>query len=477
MAIVLAGCPSEFSGTDQREVQIEVSPNRWVDFGTVTVGRPESVDLELRNAGDKAVTLTRVDCGNAPGVSPLGDPDGTVLQRSGSEGQTDYMTLSLEFLPTEAATLEGWCNLDFSDQDNSSIQVGAFGHAVDPSLWLDPAVIDFGLVQNGLETEEISVVNTGLAPIQIASMTHQNDTFNYELPDDDGSDLQPGDSVVVTVSSDRTDPVSDVLVITLSEGQTYEIPIQANICDEPLVIRDADDDGATECGGDCDDTLSGVHPGAPEVADGVDQDCDGTIDEGTEAYDDDEDGFTEDEGDCNDEDDRVYPGSLEDLPGVDQNCDDFLEGADNDGDGYNIAAGDCNDLDPTIRPGGTETANATDDDCDGTIDEGTLWYDDDGDCFCETGVCSGGIDADCTVLENGDCQDADVTMNPLMTEIVNGRDDDCSGDVDDGTIVYDDDGDGFSETGGDCNDADPAINPSEFDPPNDTVDRDCDGND
>ena len=42
---------------------------------------------------------------------------------------------------------------------------------------------------------------------------------------------------------------------------------------------------------DCDDTDADINPGATETADGVDEDCDGTVDEGTEYYDDDGDGY------------------------------------------------------------------------------------------------------------------------------------------------------------------------------------------
>ena len=46
---------------------------------------------------------------------------------------------------------------------------------------------------------------------------------------------------------------------------------------------DADADGYTECGGDCDDSNPAVHPGAPEVCNGIDNDCNTVIDDGGNA--------------------------------------------------------------------------------------------------------------------------------------------------------------------------------------------------
>jgi hypothetical protein len=62
---------------------------------------------------------------------------------------------------------------------------------------------------------------------------------------------------------------------------------------------DADGDGFTVCAGDCDDAAPGVHPGATEACNGLDDDCNGLVDDGFDA---DADGITTCAGDCNDSD-------------------------------------------------------------------------------------------------------------------------------------------------------------------------------
>jgi hypothetical protein len=96
---------------------------------------------------------------------------------------------------------------------------------------------------------------------------------------------------------------------------------------------------------------------------GVDNDCDGEVDEGCELADPeadgDDDGYTRGEGDCDDGNADVNPGADE-IPGdlIDNDCDgvadDGADTADADGDGFSIADGDCNDASAAVHPGADE---------------------------------------------------------------------------------------------------------------------------
>ncbi|MCO4745370.1 MAG: putative metal-binding motif-containing protein [Proteobacteria bacterium] len=221
--------------------------------------------------------------------------------------------------------------------------------------------------------------------------------------------------------------------------------------------------------GDCTDGLDAsfdgdvAHPSHPETPDnGIDDNCDGTIDEGgTSPSDPDGDGFTEAAGDCLD-DPSVFPGANELADGKDNDCDNKVDegfdGYDDDGDGTSELNGDCNDNDVTICPGCAENSRGVDDDCDGTIDEGSDFVDDDGDGDTE---------------RHGDCDDDNIDVHRGADEVVNGDDDDCDGRVDEG--VLDVDGDGFSVTDGDCNDGNYWASPQMTVELCDGADNNCDG--
>lgn len=128
---------------------------------------------------------------------------------------------------------------------------------------------------------------------------------------------------------------------------------------------DADSDLYTSCN-DCNDSNASINPGAVDICNSIDDDCDGTVDGDT-----DKDGYLPCSGDCDNGNPAVHPGDTEICNGIDDNCDsqnDYVP--DGDADTYLYCSGDCNDADASIHSGATEICNGVDDDCDSTIDEG-----------------------------------------------------------------------------------------------------------
>jgi len=186
--------------------------------------------------------------------------------------------------------------------------------------------------------------------------------------------------------------------------------------------HDWDEDGFTENGGDCDDENGDIHPGATEVCDGVDNDCNG-------ATDDDE------------------PDDLETL--------DLLT-FDQDGDGWGgvnagtkrgclasppwvLQGGDCDDQNEKIHPEADEYCNDIDDDCDTAVDEDpvdpTDWYPDgDGDLYGDetaTAVAQCDPPQPSWVDAGTDCNDDDATVHPGAPEYNTDEvDSDCDGTAD-----------------------------------------------
>ncbi len=197
---------------------------------------------------------------------------------------------------------------------------------------------------------------------------------------------------------------------------------------------------------DCDDENAAVSPGAAELCDGLDNNCDGLksarID--TNDFEDDDNDGSADFGcgvtgtDCDDNNSATGGTLLEICDKLDNDCDDKVDEdvadtvwyLDQDGDGFgnerlpavvyclpltgrSAYPGDCNDADPTVNPNAFEVCgeglfSTGDEDCDGQVDE-----QDDGFCaVCGDGRPEGPEQCDDRAVNSmGVCVDPDGACN------------------------------------------------------------------
>jgi phosphatidylserine/phosphatidylglycerophosphate/cardiolipin synthase-like enzyme len=252
-------------------------------------------------------------------------------------------------------------------------------------------------------------------------------------------------------------------------------------CGDPAVTTDCldqDQDGygqGAEClGPDCNDSLPGVHPGATEVCNLLDDDCDGRTDEDgacPTCDDQDEDGYGVGASclgpDCRDREPTCHEGAC---------CNQQVDCTDQDADGYGVGAEcagpDCDDANPACHTGMCCPGDCQDADGDGRgIGADCQGSDcDDSNALCWQGDCclsdcsdtdgdGYGQGADCP---GPDCDDGDGQVHPGAPEICNAIDDNCDGQTDEQDVCsgcVDRDGDGRGagcQAGADCDDTDPA---------------------
>ncbi|NPC78033.1 hypothetical protein HPC49_07175 [Pyxidicoccus fallax] len=270
---------------------------------------------------------------------------------------------------------------------------------------------------------------------------------------------------------------------------------------------------------DCDDYAATIHPGALEQCNGMDDDCDGAVDDGNPSGG--ESCSTGQQGVCAAGLTACTNGSVvcqprqaasaEQCDGLDNDCDGTADEG-NPGGSQACATGElgvCGDgvtfcthgaLEcAPIRGASPEVCDGLDNDCDGQPDDGLAfqaWYrDQDSDNY---GLTSQSVQA-CLQPSGhapnaGDCNDSNPALNPGATEVCDGVDNDCDSQVDEGLPTQawyrDADGDGhgtsvhtvqscsqptgYVSNAGDCNDSNVNIRPGAMEVC-DGADNNCNG--
>jgi hypothetical protein len=167
--------------------------------------------------------------------------------------------------------------------------------------------------------------------------------------DDDNPDVFPGqDELCDDIDNDcdgaiDDDPVDASTWYFDGDQDGHGDPFNTAVSCEPYT-------NFVDVGDDCNDARGDVYPDAPEVCDGIDNDCDDEIDEDV-APEDADTFYIDGDGDGYGSDDATI-----------QAC-----GAP---DGYSDTNDDCDDTDASINPGAADaTSDGVDNDCDGATDE------------------------------------------------------------------------------------------------------------
>lgn len=243
-------------------------------------------------------------------------------------------------------------------------------------------------------------------------LSNQNVRFRFRVGCDEavGAEGWSLDNLVVTgmVNTPFTQVISDQTAVPEyavdADGDTFGDPLEtvhACTLGEHMSVNNQD----------CNDADLFIFPGAQEVCDGIDNNCDGRID--------------------NSAIDAVPFYQDEDSDGY--GSEDIWEPACTAPEGYVPGAGDCDDSSPFINPDSPEVCDNADNDCDEQIDDeptdGSYYFvDADGDGYgsITTGAqyCS---QPDGSTNQSGDCNDQDASIYYGAPEPADGVDHNCDG--------------------------------------------------
>ena len=201
--------------------QISLSSSS-VQFGTVGVGSTSNLSLTISNSGSADLTVSVISLtGSGFSVSGITTPKTIPAGQSAAVG--------LSFLPTTAGAASGTLSITSNDPVNPTLTVSLAGtgsSATFGQLQANPASLGFGNVNTGGNgTQQVTLTNTGTAPVQISSIAASGTGFS-----------ENGITTPFTLNAAATATLNVVFAPTTGGSATGNVTVTSNANNPSLTI-------------------------------------------------------------------------------------------------------------------------------------------------------------------------------------------------------------------------------------------------
>ena len=268
----------------------------------------------------------------------------------------------------------------------------------------------------GQTTAYIDGDSDGWGDVQVISCSPPSNAIAQSGDCNDGdANVNPdADEVCNTIDDDCDGDIDDADSGLINAPSWYDDGDSDGWGDTALGTACVQPVGSVSTPGDCDDSVASTHPTAPELCNGVDDDCNAQIDDGVT----DVDWYLDADGD----------GAGDAGSAV------VLTDCADPGPGYSATNDDCDDGDDQVGPDAADDqCDGVDDNCDGVADDeagsnfaNVLYNDADQDGFGAGGLVGFGCPSASLSSTDDDCDDTESTTNPGAPEICNdGVNNDC----------------------------------------------------
>jgi len=204
LALLATGCPAP--DDDYPHPVLEVSHQAMV-FAELLAGETRTQTLTVTNGGVDTLYFS---------VFMQAESTALAMESSDTNGilaPGDSTSATIEFAPLTDEAARAELHLFSNDRLNSWVTIPVTGSSRAPVIELDPAAVDFGVIENGIELEQVvSIRNVGSKPLVVDDFVFvtTSDEMEADHPFDGGFTLAPMESESVVVRYTPDDDLADM---------------------------------------------------------------------------------------------------------------------------------------------------------------------------------------------------------------------------------------------------------------------------